>query len=173
MINQIKQLEVQVGDRITIYSVSDMAMTVRTEATVHEVFSEPEFRPSYVNQIPSYCGTWRFGIMKSKGKRKPHYLQFKPEVSLVIPGWGHPERDADAYHSFTMNACINIAASPDEIRGLVERNLNPLFTAHDRLLSAERPLTEGEYIMVYPDSPTEHAVIQGMRDELVRCCPPE
>lgn len=158
---KIQPLPLIPGSKVTIYSISDGAMTTKVEATVTEIYLMPEFRKSYVSQGPTILGNWRFGTMKPKGKRKEFYIEYKPHNTIVLKGWGHPDRDCDAFNKFSINACLNIAASPEVIKEMVNRNLNTEFSAHDQILSVEDPDAP---VMVYPDHPTSHAVIERMRE---------
>ena len=167
--NIIKPIPIQAGARYTIYSLSGMATTSRTEITVPMVYEDPVFAKAYVSQRPSASGTWRFGIHKAKNKRKTYHTSLKPTQDLVIPGWGHLQTDADAYNCFVGNACLNLAGGIEEVKALVDLNLNPNFSAYDTVLALPVPhteLTDHDGLMVFPEHSTNHAVIERMRENL-------
>lgn len=146
-----------------------MASTIRAEITVSMVYEDPIFAKAYVRQRPSASGTWRLGIHKLKNKRKTFYTSIKPNQDLIVPGWGHLQTDADAYHCFAGNACLNLAGGIEEVKGLVDLNINPNFTAFDTVLALPVPhtqLPDHDGLLVYPDYPTSHAVIERMRENL-------
>jgi len=167
--NIIKPIPIQAGARYTIYSLSGMASTSRTEITVSMTYKDPIFAKAYVSQPPSPSGTWRLGIHKIKSKRKTYYTSLRPNQDLIIPGWGHLETDADAYHCFCANACFNLAGSLEEVKALVEKNINPNFSAYDTVLAIPVPhtqLPDHDGLLVYPEHPTNHAVIARMRENV-------
>ena len=146
-----------------------MATTMRREVTVTLVKDEPEFAKAYVSQTPCLSGSWRFGIHKVKSKRTTCFTSIKPIQDLIIPGWGHLQTDAVAYHCFQGNACLNFAGTVDEVKGLIELNINPNFTAFDTVLALPVPhtqLPDHDGLLVYPEHPTNHAVIERMRENL-------
>lgn len=167
--NTIQKIPLIEGARYTIYSLSGIASTSRTEITVTMVLDEPQFAKAYVSQTPSPSGTWRLGIHKAKNKRKTYHTSLKPNQDLIIPGWGHLPTDADAYHCFCANACLNLAGSIEDVKTLVEKNINPNFTAYDTVLALPTPhtqLPDHDGLMVFPEYPTNHAVISRMRENL-------
>lgn len=167
--NIIQEIPLKAGARYTIYSLSGMATTMRREVTVTLVKDEPEFAKAYVSQTPCLSGTWRFGIHKLKSKRKTCYTSIKPTQDLIIPSWGHLQTDAVAYHCFQGNACLNFAGSVDEVKALIELNINPNFSAFDTVLAFPVPHTElpdHDGLMVYPESETTHAVVIRTRENL-------
>jgi len=164
---EIKQIPLTAGARYTIYSCSDSAMTTRQEVTVTRVLPTPEFRPAYVN---STRGCYRLGTFKISRKRSEYYLDLKLSGTLIIPGWNTGVlADHEAHSSFAMSATMNLAASPESIRELIAKNINPNFSQHDRVIAYPEPLIQmvGEQgILVYPEAETDHAVILRMREKL-------
>ena len=60
--------------------------------------------------------------------------------------------------------------SPEEIREMVSRNINPNFSEYDRIIAYPTPLDVMNMktgILVYPNARTDHAVIEQMRESLI------
>lgn len=156
------------GKHYTIYCGSDSAMTTRREIKMTDVLDEPEFRPAYQG---ASRGKWRLGTFKEGRKRTTYYLDVHAAGTLIIPGILHGVlADHEKWNSFAMSATLNLAATPGRIRELVDRNINPNFADHDHLIAYPSPLNHGGAedtgILVYPDAPTQHAVIERMREKL-------
>jgi hypothetical protein len=166
----IKPISIREGEKYTIYGLSGMATTARREVIITDVLDSPEYRKAYVSDQPSVHGTWRIGAYREHRKRKQYHLDFKTDQTLVIPSWDHLLTDADAYHAFCGNACLNLAGSIADVKELVAKNINPHFSNYDILLAYPAPHTElpdHDGLMVYPEYPTTHAVILRTRDNLV------
>ena len=167
--NNIKPIPLSLGDKYTVYSLSGMATTSRREVTLTSVLEVPEYRKSYVSDTPSAYGNWRLGAYREYRKRKQYHLDIKADQALVIPGWNHLETDADAYHCFCGNACINLAGSVEEVREMVQNNINQNFSNFDILLAYPEPhvdMPDHDGLMVYPEHPTTHAVVIRTRENL-------
>jgi len=164
---KILPIPLEAGKHYTIYSGSDSAMTVRREIRMIDVLPEPVFCPAYVN---STRGKWRLGTYKEGRKRSIYYLDVSAAATLIIPGILHGVQcDHEKWSAFAMSATLNLAATPERIRELVDLNINPNFTEHDHLVAYPVPLnhsTDDDGILVYPDAPTQHAVIERMREKL-------
>lgn len=162
----IQKIPLMPGKSYTSYSISDSAITSRSEFTVVTVLEEPEFLPDYVNALR---GKWRLGTIKIGRKRKLFHLDVRAGGSLIVLGTGHLLADHEAYDSWAMSATLNIAGSPEAIRELVNRNINPHFDQHDRIVAYPAALrTDGveNGILVYPETPTQHAVVEKMRESV-------
>ncbi|RYG96445.1 MAG: hypothetical protein EON58_12085 [Alphaproteobacteria bacterium] len=160
----IPRIPLKPGELYTSYSVSDSAMTTRTEFKVVTVLEVPEFRPDYLN---APRGKWRLGTIKIGLKRTLFHLDVRAAGTLFMPGTGHLLADHEAYNSWAMSATLNIAGSPEAIRELVGKNINPHFAQHDRIIAyPERLRTDGREngILVYPEVESDHAVILRMRE---------
>lgn len=167
--NIIKSIPLEAGEKYTVYSLSGMATTSRREVILTSVLEAPEFRKSYVSDTPSAYGNWRLGTYREFRKRKQYHLDVKADQALIIAGWGHLETDADAYHCFCGNACLNLAGTIQEVRNLVEKNINQNFSNFDIILAYPEPhmdLPDHDGLMVYPDHPTTHAVVLRIRENL-------
>lgn len=165
----IKPIPLTVGAKYTVYSLSGMATTTRREIIITDTLETPEYRPSYASDNPSVYGTWRLGAYREYRKRKAYHLDLQMSKALIIPGWHHLKTDADEYHAFSGNACLNIAGTTQEVRELVDKNINRHFSNHDIILAYPAPHTElpdHDGLLVYPDHPTTHAVILRTRDNL-------
>lgn len=166
----IKPIPLEAGKHYTIYCGSDCAMTTRREIKMIDVLEEPEFRPAYVN---ASRGKWRLGTYKEGRKRTVYYLDVNAAGTLIVPGILHGVlADHEKWNSFAMSATLNLAATPERIRELVDENINPNFADHDHLIAYPSPLNHGGAedtgILVYPDAPTQHAVINRMREKLIK-----
>lgn len=164
-----KSIPIKTGEKYTIYSLSGMATTSRREIIVTDVLETPEYRKSYASDKPSPYGIWRLGAYREHRKRKQYYLDLKMCQSLIIPGWHHSKTDADEYHCFSGNACLNLAGTVDEIKELVGKNINLHFSNYDIILAYPVPHTElpdHDGLMCYPDHPTTHAVVIRTRGNL-------
>jgi hypothetical protein len=167
----IEQIPLKVGQKYTIYTISEMmAITQRKEVIVDNLYPEPQHHPRYVNEGKSPTGVWKMGGYREHRGRKVYHLTLRPTQDLVIPGWDHMETDADAYGSFSANACLNIAGSVESVRKLIDLNINSNFNRHDIVLAAPAPWTEGEYLEVFPESDTTHAVILQKRSQKETPC---
>ncbi len=164
----IKTIPIKLGQKYTIYSLSGIASTLRKEVVVKHVNWGPIFRPQYQNQVESLAGTWRLGTYKEYRGRKEYHLSICPERDLIIPGWGHLKTDAEEHHSFTGNACLNIAGTVEQVKEIIDKNINENFTAFDTIIAWPKSHTEmpdGEGLLVYPDTDSNHAVIQKMKEK--------
>ena len=161
----MQPIPIVIGHRYSIYTVASSALTTRTEIVVTGLIEKNEFKPDYPG---SMRGRHRIGIYKQARKRKSFYLDINVSGTLVIPGWNLGILcDHEKYHSFTMSARMNLAATPEAIREMVSRNINPNFSEHDRIIAYATPLDVMNMktgIPVYPDARTDHAVIQQMRE---------
>lgn len=165
----IKAINLTSGEKYTIYSLSGMASTRRVEITVTSILDTPEYRKAFVSDTPSVHGNWRLGAYRPNRKRKQYHLDICAGKDLIIPGWGHLQTDSEAYNSFSMNACMNFAGTPEQVRKLVDKNINQHFSNYDILLAYPMPqdqLPDHDGLMVYPDHPTTHAVVQRTRENL-------
>lgn len=161
----LEPIPLQPKQKITIYSISSaMATTTQDELTVTRLM-EPEFKSRFASQNPTLDGDWWIGVGRRYRKRDEIYICVNPSKDIIVPGWGNVQTDVEAFGSFIGNACINLSASPDEIKELLAKNLNPHFAAHDLIMSAEKPWTEGDYIPVYPETPSTHAVVEQLRNK--------
>jgi len=152
--------------KYTVYHCSDSAMSQRMEITVKSLLDTPIFRPSYAG---SARGNLRLGTFKRFRKRGEFHLDIKASGTLIVPGWGNPMVDHEAFGNFACSATLNIAGTVEEVLELVSRNINSNFTAHDTLLSFTAPWNEmpgQEGILAYPEAPTSHAVIERIREKL-------
>jgi hypothetical protein len=165
----IQPIPLQPGRHYTIYAVSESAMTIRKEIRLIEALSAPEFRPAYVHATK---GKWRLGTFKEGRKRTIFHLDLDAAGTLIIPGILHGvPADHEKWSSFAMSATLNLAATAEKIREMVELNINPNFTGHDHLVAYPTPLnhaTGDTGILVYPDAPTTHAGILRMREALAK-----
>lgn len=146
-----------------------MASTRHVEITATDLLDTPQYRKAFVTDTPSVHGTWRLGAYRPNRKRTQYHLDICAGKDLVIPGWGHLQTDSEAYNSFSMNACINFAGTVDEVKQLVDKNINQNFNHYDILLAYPVPqdqLPDHDGQMVYPDHPTTHAVVQRTRENL-------
>jgi hypothetical protein len=164
----MQPIPIVIGHRYTIYTVASSALTTRTEIAVLGLMERNEFKPDYPG---SMRGRQRIGTYKRARKQKSYYLDLNVAGTPVIPGWnpGIP-CDHEKYHSFTMSATMNLAATPEEVREMVSRNINPNFSEYDRIIAYPAPLDVMNMktgILVYPDARTDHAVIQQMRESLI------
>lgn len=169
--NQSIEISIENGEKYTIYSLSGMATTSRKEIIITSILPEPTYQKSFVSDKPNPYGTWRYGSYRGYRKRKQYHLDIELAKTLIIPGWHHMKTDVDAYNCFVGNACINLAGSITEIKELVNLNINPRFGCYDIILSLPVPHTElpdHDGIPVYPDHPTTHAVIQRIRENIVK-----
>jgi hypothetical protein len=160
----IKPIPLEVGQKYTIYTISEsLAITQRKEVIVDNLYPAPEFHKRTSYDKPSIGGTWKIGGHRERRGRSVYHLTLRPNQDLVIPGWDHLESDIGAYGTFSGNACLNLAGTPEQVRELVELNINPNFIKHDIILAAPVPWTEAEYLEVYPDTPTNHGIITQKR----------
>jgi len=167
----IKSTEIPLilGEKYTIYGLSGIATTSCREIIVTNVLENPEYKKSYMSDKPNPYGNWRFGAYRQFRKRKQYHLDIELAKTLIIPGWNLMKTDADAYHCFVGNACINLAGTVDEIKEFVKLNINKRFGCHDIILSVPKPhleLPDEDGIPVYPDHPTTHAVVQRIRENI-------
>lgn len=150
----MKPIHLVPGQKYTIYAVSAGALTLHNEITVTTVLPQEE--------IQTRRNSVRLGTFKLGRKRTPYNLDIDPGKTLILRGWGHLKADHEAFDSFAVSATINIAGTPEEIRKMVEENLNENFTGHDIIMSyTSAGVDNGE--QVYPDSETEHAAILAKR----------
>ena len=162
--DMINQIPFKDGEKYTIYTISEtMATTQRKEIIVTSLHAEPAHKKRTAYESPSPNGTWVFGAYRQYRKNKHLLFTVRPSQDLVIPGWGHLDSDVGAYGSFCGNACLNLAGSTQQVRELVEKNINLNFSKHDIVLAAPVPWTDGEYLEVYPEAPTQHGVITQKR----------
>ena len=165
----IKQIPFQKGEKYTVYTISEMMeTTIKREIKVTNLHDDPVFKRRTSYEKPSPVGHWEFGDYHLNGGRKRYSLTVRPTQDIIIPGWGHLASDVGAYGSFTGNACLNFAGSPDEVRELIKKNINPNFHRFDIILAAPVPLVEADYLEVYPDTPTKHAKILEKRAKLTK-----
>ena len=161
-------IAIVIGYRYAIYTVASSALTTHTEIAVLELMGKIEFKPDYPG---SMRGRHRIGTYKQARKQKSYYLDLNVAGTLVIPGWNLGILcDHEKYHSFTMSATMNLAATPEAIREIVNRNINPNFSEYDRIIAYPTPLDVMNMktgILVYPDAQTDHAVIQQMRESFI------
>jgi len=139
-------------------------MSRREEVLITSVLEVPHFKPDYVG---SSRGSYRIGTYKRFRKRGEFHLDVKLNRTIFVPGWGNLQVDHEAFGNFQMSATINIAGELEQVRELVERNINPHFTAHDAVVAFPKPWNEmpsNEGILVYPEAPTHHAVIERIRN---------
>jgi hypothetical protein len=161
----MQPVPIVLGHRYTIFTVASSALTTRTEIVVMSLIEKSQFKPDHPG---SMRGRYRIGTYKQAGKRKSFYLDLDLSGTLVIPGWnlGIP-CDHEKYQSFAMSATMNLAASPEVIREMVSRNINPNFSEHDRIVAYPEAMdmpNPKTGMLVYPDAPTNHAVIQQMKE---------
>jgi hypothetical protein len=153
----------------TIYGVSETAIAIRREIRVIDVLPTPELRSAYSG---SSKGKWRLGTFKEGRRRAAYHFDVNVAGTLIIPGTLHGvPADHEKWSSWSMSATINLAATPERIREIVNPNINPNFVHHDRIVAYPTPLNRGggeTGILVYPDAPTSHAVILRMRETLTR-----
>jgi hypothetical protein len=153
------------GHRYTIYTVASSALTTRTEITVMSLIEKGEFKADCTGSIR---GRHRIGTYKQARKRKSFYLDINVAGTLVIPGWNLGILcDHEKHHSFVMSATMNLATTPEAIREMVDRNINPNFSEHERIVAYPEPLEVMNMksgIPVYPDARTNYAVIQRMQE---------
>ncbi|MFT3991733.1 MAG: hypothetical protein QM680_10035 [Luteolibacter sp.] len=157
-------IPIKSGHKYSLYHCSESAMTRHMEIIVTSVLEMPVFKPDYVG---SCRGSYRIGTFKRFRKKGEFHLDVKLHRTLVVPGWNQLQVDHEAFGNFQCSATINIAGSPEQVRELVDRNINPHFTAHDTILAFPHPWNEmenDEGIPVYPESPTRHAVIERIRN---------
>ncbi|MEO5913033.1 MAG: hypothetical protein ABIS50_02290 [Luteolibacter sp.] len=165
MMTKIQSIQLQANQKYTLYHCSDFAISQRAEIAVSSLLDEPLFMPAYVG---ASRGKHRLGTFKRFRKRGEFHLDVKIHSTLIVPDWGNPQVDHEAYGNFACSATLNIAASVEEIRELVSKNINPHFTAHDTLLSfpkAWNEMPDQLGIPVFPDAPTDHAVIERVREK--------
>lgn len=151
----IEEIPIEIGRKYTLYKMSGLASTIRREIVVVGVLDSPERRS---------CGDYRIGTYRELRGRKGYYLQLDPSCDLLIPGWGHQPTDAEAYNAFSGNACVNIAGSVDDVRTLVEQNINGNFRSYDVVLAWPHSHMKGDGVPVFPDTPTDHAVVARIRE---------
>jgi hypothetical protein len=161
----MKSIPITAGSKYTLFTVSSSAMTERKEVIVISVSDTPEFRPRYNG---SQSGKYRIGTYKTGRKHEQFHLDIDLNGTLVIPGW---ERvilcDHEKHGSFAMSATLNLAATPEAIRDMLTKNINPHFERYELIVAYPVPLDSSgkeSGIIVYPESPNSHAVIQQMRD---------
>lgn len=140
-------------------------MTERKEVIVISVSDNPEFRPRYNG---SQSNKYRIGTYKTGRKHKQSHLDIDLNGTLVIPGW---ERgilcDHEKHGAFAISATMNLAATPEAIRDMLTKNINPHFERYELIVAYPEPLDPSgkeSGILVYPESPNSYAVIQQMRD---------
>lgn len=152
----IEKIPIKIGSKYTLYEMSALASTVRREIVVVGVLDNPERRS---------CGDYRIGVYREIRAQKGYYLQIAPKTDLLIPGWGHLPTDNEAYNAFCGNACVNIAGSVEVVRALVELNINPNFRAHDVVLAWPLSHMKGDGVPVFPESPTDHVIVEQIREK--------
>jgi hypothetical protein len=165
----IKSIPIKEGEKYTVYSLSGMATTSRREIIVTSTLETPEFRKSYTSEQPSVYGNWRLGAYREQRKRKQYHLDIKADRDLILNGWNHLLTDAEAYNCYCGNACLNLAGTVEDVKGVIYRNINNNFSNHDILLAYPEPhvdMPDHDGIMVYPEHPTSHAVILRTRENL-------
>lgn len=153
----IEKIPVEIGRKYTLYKMSGLASTVRREIVVVGVLDSPERRSS---------GDYRIGAFREFRSQKGYYLQFDPITDLLIPGWGHLPTDEEAYNAFSGNACVNIAGSVDDVRRLVEQNINSNFRSYDIVLAWPHSHMKGDGVPVFSEEPTDHAIVARLRENL-------
>ena len=161
----MKSIPIIAGQKYTLYSVSSSAMADRKEVIIMSLIETPEFRPG---QSGSRCGRYRIGTYRKARQREIYHLDIDMLGTLVIPGWEREVLcDHEKHGSFAISATMNLAASPEAIREMLARNVNPHFERYELIVACPEPLDstgKESGILVYPDSPNSHAVIQQMRD---------
>ena len=163
----IQPIPLSPGQKYTVYSISDGAMTSRQEITVTSVLKVPVFRPAHSHATR---GRHRLGTFRVFRKRGEFQLDLNVAGALIVPGWGHLQADHEVYDSFAVSATLNLAGTPEAVRELVTRNINPNYCQHDRIIAYPEALNSqvpnGGGILVFPETATEHAVIGQMREVL-------
>lgn len=161
----MQPIPIVLGHRYTIYTVASSALTTRTEIAVMSLIETHEFKADFPGCMR---GRHRIGTYKQAHKRKSFYLDINVTGTLVIPGWNIGILcDHEKHHSFVMSATMNLAATPEAIREMVDRNINPNFSEHDRIVAYPESLdvlNTKSGIPVYPEARTNHAVIQQMQE---------
>lgn len=109
--------------------------------------------------------------LQAGGQTEVIYLDLNVTGTLVIPGWNLGVLcDHEKHHSFVMSATMNLAATPEDIREMVSRNINPNFSEHDRIVAYPEPLdvmNTKSGILVYPEATTDHVVIGQIKEAQV------
>jgi hypothetical protein len=146
------------GQRVTLLKIDEcMAMTHRYELEVRRVLT-PE--------AAGYEGRRRrVAVVRQRGKRKEQYLDLAAN-DILLDGWGLPfKTDTEGNGIMAGNACYNLIGEPDAIRACIEgRAVVPVSDAAKAKIivaRAERSKCNDDGLkLLYPDIPTDHAVIQ-------------
>lgn len=99
------------------------------------------------------------------GKRKALRQRYKTSDVLVFEGNIPLKCDSDSGSRMHINSCMNLVGTPAEIRRWVEtKNLNP-HARLDTILACDMDLPpDAEYLPVFPEVPTDHAVVRRARE---------
>ena len=164
----MKSIPIISGTKYTLITVSSVAKTERKEVIIESVSDNPEFRPLHNG---AQCGKYRIGTYKTDDEHEQNHLDIDLLGTLVIPGWERAVTCNRKKHgSGTASDSMNYFAAPEAISDMLRRNVNPHFERYEFIVANPEPLdTDGKDpgIIVYPDSPDSHAVIQQMSDDLI------
>jgi hypothetical protein len=149
------------GDIVTIIGISSfMACTARTEMyftgdyhTIDDV-SKPIFKESKAKRK-------RFTLrspLQNHGTDKLVFLNL-PRTRLVLDSDVAERQGVMTVTSYSGNACFNFMNTPDDIKSILEENLNEDFNEHNSILSLA--LGKDKPVLVYPHkhAPGTHATI--------------
>lgn len=169
-------LNVRLKQLLTIITISEaMAHTQKTELEVLTVLDTPQPQRDYAN---GPVRGHRYGTARLPGKRKAFHLDIRTDA-LVFEGHGLPivtdyeVRNSGGNRGFSGNACYNLGGpNPETVRDFIEhRNLNGPTTDAVKAICLYVPegynaySDDGGAILLYPDIPVRHAVIDRMKEK--------
>jgi hypothetical protein len=144
------------GDIITIIGVSSFGMCNRAEFKYYgEIYGKHAV-------TENKKGARKKFVMPDVYHNKKDYLTFLGEVPNKIMG-EIARRSESGMMIRTMhgNCCLNIYGTVEEVKALVEQNLNEDFTRYDAVMALD-PETD-KMTPVYPDVPTESHPVRDIR----------
>lgn len=123
-----------------------------------------------IEKTDTACILARIGVSDGKRRRnrsffiRPYTLLFAGDCPHITDG-----EVAQAQANFPVRdlATLNLSGSVPQLRKLIDKhNLNPLFTAHDRIMAFQPPFSE--LTPVYPEVPSTHAAVRALREQSFR-----
>ena len=137
----------EVGKKYTLYRISFMAITSKSEIQVTEILDGADDPRAGV-------------VFKLRGKRKQYILPFasrdyasaplKPFEGAVFEGWDQPVKCDSEGCSYRGNACYNFVGDPEAVRLWIDAfQMNPAFD-RSKVLAVGLDSSSKETV-VYPD----------------------
>lgn len=169
-------IKLTVGQKITVFSISEMMGNTQKREIVIKSVCEPVARLHYSNgPIDGY----KVGTFSERGKRKEFVLTLRLDA-LVFDGWDLPIKTdfdvpfVDGSKSFRGNACFNFCGDAGFIREMLEnKNLNGPTSDEVKAKCILCPVEAGcrvgsmddEGVLLYPELEANHGVISRMKEK--------